>query len=262
MRRLGIFSYFGFELPLEERLRLIAEAGFQATSLWLGAEEASVAAGKADDMPRLVRDVGLVLDNAHASYADCQLLWSDCEEESNRVLSDYERALEFCHEHEIPTLVAHITAGQFPASFTAPGLKNIEWLVQRAETVGVILAIENTRKPDYIDLVFSNIGSSHLAFCYDSCHDFLYSPAPGHILSKWGYRLETTHFSDTEGARDDHLLPQDGTINWEIVLSNFPEKYSGAVMLEVCSGHSSGMLPEQYLNAAFDRVLALAHGLG
>lgn len=37
---LGIFSWFGFVLPFQERIALIKEAGFTATSLWWEDEDA------------------------------------------------------------------------------------------------------------------------------------------------------------------------------------------------------------------------------
>ena len=37
---LGIFSWFGFVLPFEERITLIKEAGFTATSIWWEDEDA------------------------------------------------------------------------------------------------------------------------------------------------------------------------------------------------------------------------------
>ncbi len=53
--RRGIFSWFGIELPLDERLRLIKKAGFDSTSVWLGEEEELVRDGKEHLIPELVR---------------------------------------------------------------------------------------------------------------------------------------------------------------------------------------------------------------
>jgi formylglycine-generating enzyme required for sulfatase activity len=43
---LGLFSWFGYRLPLEQRLALAAGAGFDTVSLWLGKEEELVASRK------------------------------------------------------------------------------------------------------------------------------------------------------------------------------------------------------------------------
>ena len=36
MRELGIFAWFGYELPLQESLRLIRASGFGRVMLWWG----------------------------------------------------------------------------------------------------------------------------------------------------------------------------------------------------------------------------------
>lgn len=59
MRKLGIFSWFGYDLPLAERLELIAAAGFESTFLWLEPEESLVGRNQADLMPELARRQGL-----------------------------------------------------------------------------------------------------------------------------------------------------------------------------------------------------------
>lgn len=38
MKGLSIFSWFSYPLPLQERLELIKNAGFDATALWWGDE--------------------------------------------------------------------------------------------------------------------------------------------------------------------------------------------------------------------------------
>lgn len=34
MHKSGIFSWFGFPIPMEERLRMIKDAGFDSVLLW------------------------------------------------------------------------------------------------------------------------------------------------------------------------------------------------------------------------------------
>ena len=77
MRELGIFSWFGYELPLSERLDLIAAAGFESTCLWFGPEEKLVVSDQADQMPKLARQSGLRVDNIHVPQVGCNSLWSE-----------------------------------------------------------------------------------------------------------------------------------------------------------------------------------------
>ena len=74
MLPLGMFSWFGYSLPLEKRLEMIKQAGFDATCLWFGDEEEMVEDGLADRMPGLVRGMALYLDNVHAPFRNHHLL--------------------------------------------------------------------------------------------------------------------------------------------------------------------------------------------
>lgn len=171
----GIFSWFGYELPISERLRLIKKAGFFCTSVWFG-------------------------------Y----------------------------------------------------GIKLLREIIKYAEDSNIIVAIENTRKPHYLDYIYSNIESPYLGFCYDSSHDFLYSDNPGMLLNKWGHLLVATHLSDNDGTTDKHCLPKDGNIDWELVKKYFPKKtYSGNFTLEVVSKIDQRKSADLFLKDAFERILWL-----
>ncbi len=257
MRRLGIFCWFGYDIPLEIRLSLIKEAGFRTTCLWLGPEEELVGQGRAALMPDLARQAGLSVDNVHATCADCNHLWDESDGDAQAALSAYEDALRFCKDHRIGTCVVHLTKGRTLPRMTQSGLRRIDELVRHAAALDVTLAIENMLGPEHIDLVLSNICSPHLGLCYDSSHDFLQGMTRSALLQKWGGRLVTTHFSDNHGEHDDHLLPGDGTINWNALTKKFPAKtYSGPIMLEV-QAKQAHLSPEEFLRLAHERAKQL-----
>ncbi len=263
MNKLGIFSWFGYPLPLEDRFELIADAGFETTSVWLGTDEAFIRSGKRDRMPELARKYGLEVDNAHAPFAGCNAIWSDSAEERSRIKLVYEENLSFCERHDIPVLVFHITSGNTPPPANRSGFETLRELVFSAEQRGVVLAVENTRTPGRLDEVFSRFESNGIGFCYDSSHDFLWGKPPGAILEKWGHLLAATHFSDNAGKIDNHGLPGDGLIDWETVGSCFPrDRYSGPVSLEVVPGRNRDLSPESFLELAFQRAVSLRKTLG
>jgi sugar phosphate isomerase/epimerase len=258
MRDIGLFAWFGFLLPLEERLGLIAAAGFDSTCLWLGKEEKLVDGGKAERMLALTRDAGLTIDNVHASFEHCNFLWSDSKEESEIINREYRAALSFCSSHGIGKLVVHIARGVTPPPQSDGGLRILEELISYAEDRDVILALENTTRSDYLDFVFSNLQSPHLGFCYDSSHDFLEGQSKGDILKKWGHLLATTHLSDNKGENDDHLVPEDGQIDWSIIANAFPTTtYAGPLMLEVYPEDPDNLAAEYFLGVAYERAVRL-----
>jgi len=258
-----MYAWFGYRLPLEERLRLIAQAGFTTTCLWLGGDEDLVVAGKADSMPLLAREAGLSLDNVHAPFAGCNGLWSDSPEAVAAVVDSYARSLEYCQRHGVPRLVVHVSQSRTPPPPTPSGLDALGRLVARAEKLGVTLAVENTRSPGHTDFVLAGIGSRHLGLCYDSSHDFISGQVPCRLLRQWGTRLVTTHLSDNHGVNDDHYLPGEGSIDWDLVQTAFPRaQYTGALMLEVVPEDSGAMPPEEFVRLAYGKALEMRARLG
>ena len=63
MSELGIFAWFGYELPLRESFRLIRAAGFDRVMLWWGEYEGDI---PLKDQPDRARRMGLEIENAHA----------------------------------------------------------------------------------------------------------------------------------------------------------------------------------------------------
>jgi sugar phosphate isomerase/epimerase len=126
----------------------------------------------------------------------------------------------------------------------------------------VILALENTARPDYVNTILSRIASANLALCYDSSHDFLHGNPPGSILDKWGHRLVTTHFADNDGERDDHWLPGEGTADWACVRRSFPSRtYDGAILLEALPKLPEDSSPQVFLETAYERAKRLKNEL-
>jgi sugar phosphate isomerase/epimerase len=258
-----MYAWFGYRLPLEQRVRLIAQAGFTTTCLWFGDDEELVAGNMADKMPALAREAGLSVDNIHAPFADCNAIWSESMESVATVVDQYTAALVFCRKHDIPILVVHVSKGASPPPPTQSGLDLLGKLVARAGELGIVLATENTRSPLHSEFVLSNIESRHLGFCYDSSHDFISGHSPCTLLKKWGGRLVTTHFSDNNGTNDDHYLPGDGRIDWNLVQDAFPKtQYSGSIMLEVVPQDSDDIQPEQFVRTAYRRASELQKKLG
>ena len=258
---LGISSWFGYELPLNERLDMIVKVDFSTTCLWLGEEEGMVSNGQADAMPEMVRERGLTLDNVHAPFRHCNFFRSESQSEKLLVRQDYEKSLFFCDKHHIPIMVIHITGGTNPPPLTRAGMQIIRDLVSLAENAGVTIALENTRRPDYLEAIFSEIQSANLGFCYDSSHDFLHGQSQGRLLKKWGSFLATTHISDSKGDSDDHLLLGEGTIDWHKFAESFPRStYNGPLLLEV-EKHDAELPPERFLQMSYEKVRELAEML-
>lgn len=257
MNRFGMFSWFGYPMPFEERLDMIKGAGFNATGFWLGLEEELVAKGRADLLPDLIRSRGLNLDYVHAPDIGCNDVWSASATKRNEWTRTYRSYIDLCKRHAIPIVVMHISQskGEQPDGPTEEGFTALRDLVKAAEDSGVKIAIENTMQPSLLDPIFTRIQSDHLGFCYDTSHDFLYSPKPGELLERWGNRLLVTHLGDNDGVFDRHWLPGLGVIDWKEIAHWLPIKsYKGSLMLEVFSKDQEKESASAFMASAYQYI--------
>ncbi len=254
--KVGIFSWFGWRIHISRRAQLIKKAGFDATCLWW-ADEEKANTGSLDDLPKIVRDSGLEIDNIHVPFKETHLLSSENISERRKMIDLHKEWIDDCGRHNIGKLVFHTCPDQL--DLPAPNkllLDSVEEILKSAESAKVTLAVENTRRCDYADVVLEKFDSDYLRFCYDSGHDFIWSGRPTEILKRWGHKLVTTHLHDNKGSEDDHMLPFTGKIDWIKIISNWPKDYKGVLMLEVL-GDENFQSAKDFLWAAFESIMKL-----
>ncbi len=249
----GIFSWFGYLLPLPERFRLIAQSGFEATSMWLGPESEWVRLGKREEIPTLVAECGLFLENVHIPFRDAAHIWESASPETDRIRREYEEALRYCGRHGIPTMVMHATRSFGPPAPNGTGMAFVKELVHVAENEGVKIALENTSHPDLLNAILEEIGATALGLCYDTSHELLH-PGESSLLSRWGGRLLATHISDCDAKIDRHQLPGEGVLDWAAFARQFPRDYTGSLSLEVVASRRNQIPVEDYLKKAFEAI--------
>lgn len=231
-RRLGIFIWFGYRLPVVQRARLIREAGFEAVLHWWDDSFAEAEGASKEEQADLIRREGLFIENAHVPIDQVNDLWLDTlsgEAALTRYLSDID-SLAACG---IPVAVFHTSNGVHPPPASAIGISRFHTLAERAEKRGIRIALENVRNTHILTETLDAIDSPALGFCYDSGHDQVWSSAPYALLSRYQDRLFAVHLHDNNGLEDEHLSPGEGCINWATVRSGIEQSaYRGAYTLE------------------------------
>lgn len=249
VRGLGIFAWFGYELPLAESLRRIRAAGFTHALLWWGAFDGDM---PLLDQPDLVRRLGLEVENAHAPFDGCNDLWvpGEAGEAYARGLI---RSLEECAAAGVPVLVAHITDGPNPTPYSPLGVERLRRVAEAAQRTGVTLALENLRRPLYTtDALDALADCPAVGFCYDSGHDRL-CPGSRPLPGVYADRLAALHLHDNDGSGDQHRLPFDGGTDWkERMAAVAAGGYAGPVSLEVQAygGYEQRMDADAFLSRA------------
>ncbi|MDI6740666.1 MAG: sugar phosphate isomerase/epimerase [Candidatus Edwardsbacteria bacterium] len=231
--RKGIFSYFGYELNFKESINLIHKYGFNYTSLWYGNENIEYQNGEIEKASKIAEGNGVVIENVHTAFENANFLWQDALGRS-LIKREYEKCIRFCGRQGISYMVIHPSKSSRPPKYNNEGLEILVSLLKTAKNEGVTIAIENTRKVEYIDFIFENIDHRNLCICYDSSHDHLYGMPPIAIIKKWGALIKLTHLSDNNGKEDNHWLPGKGIVDWIKVIDALRKiKYKGVLNLEV-----------------------------
>ncbi len=255
---LGIFSWFGFVLPLSERLKYIKETGFDATTLWWEDEICEKLGFKnirKEEMPQMVRDNGLYLDNVHVPFENCDNFWSESKVKRENIINQHLEWLEDCAKYDVPVMVMHITdRSNLPEVPKREGIKSIEKIVRKAEELKIKIAVENISRPYYLEYLFTELKSDYLGFCYDTSHDWLYSNNKAEILENWQHILFATHLSDNDGKFDRHWLPGEGIVQWNDLAGLFSGVYKGCLTLEAFPKSNEKIDPKTFLKKAYSRI--------
>ena len=202
---------------------------------------------------------GMEIIFAHLGYQNINALWVEGEE-GDALVTRYCKDLDDLHEYGVKDVMMH------PSSkFTAPGpneigLERIRKIVDHAKSLGMSVAFENTKIRGYQDYIVSNIPDDNLGICVDVGH------AHCHFNDELPYelfdnRIFSVHLHDNHGDdKDEHLLPFDGTIDWQKVIENLVKAhYMGPVTLEVIH-HSvyADMDVDEFYKEAYARGEKLA----
>ena len=141
-------------------------------------------------------------------------------------VDEMKRALEFAERVPVRFAVVHVgVAGEefHQRKFDAVQ-KSLELLLPFARQRGVELLLENIpndlsappRLLEFVDFA----GLPEMRFCFDTGHAHL-TGGVAEGFQKLRERVASTHVHDNRGADDEHLFPEQGTIDWEAAARAF-----------------------------------------
>lgn len=255
-------------VPLSEQLGVIKDAGFDMTFTdW----------SRNTDMGKLANDasrLSLVYHSLHAPFGGMDDIWEDENGElAEKMLSDIFACTDDCERFGIPLMICHTIIGMERHTPGRLGLPRIARAVEYAAKKGVYIAFENTEGEEYLDAVLSEFGScDNVGFCFDSGHEMCYNHSRD-MLGRYGKYLISTHLNDNTGMSgneltwldDSHLLPFDGSADWEGIASRLhAAHYSGVLTFELTTKSKPGRtandcyaaLPfREYVKEAYERAV-------
>ena len=135
-----------------------------------------------------------------------------------------------------------------------------KWL-PKAEELGVTLLSENilwgaSSDPRIIADLVEKVDSDWFGWCFDVGHAWCCGYAPD-VLKECDVIPMSLHIQDNDGTGDQHLIPGDGTIDWNVFTQTLREiGYLGDCVME--AHHQSLEAPDEERDAILTRLLTTA----
>jgi len=221
-----------------------------------------------------LKETGLALHGVHAPIAESMAAgdrWGAAisigvSDNARRqaAVKEMDAALNIARQIEASAFVVHLgtpTVQGGENSRTA-AFRSIEEICRLAEPVGVAVALEVIPNPisdgDSLVTMIERDLEGNAVICLDFGHAFLMGDVPDTIESV-AEHLATTHVHDNKGKKDDHLVPFEGRINWDVALMTMQKVgYDGTYLMELANTGDPGEILKkaQAARARFEKLLA------
>ena len=184
-------------------------------------------------------------------------------EKSRRIdaMDEIKRALEAAEQIPFRHLVVHLGEredgwSQRTIDFA---LTALEHLGAFSRALGVKLLVENLTNdvttPEHLVTILELGHLDNVGFCLDLGHAHI-TVGIAEAVSVLGQRIVSLHVHDNHGAKDEHLWPGDGTIDWKDTAQRLHALATPpAAVLEIgyTLGDAPGTVPDR-IRASFERL--------
>jgi len=207
-----------------------------------------------EEQVKICKNLGFNIIFAHLGYQNINSIWEEGEL-GDSLVERYKNDIRKCKENGIPMVVVHLTSKTKAPMYGEIGLERIKKIIKYAKELNVKVAFENTKIKGYLEYVLGNIKDDNVGICFDAGHYHV------HFNDEFDFeffknRIFAVHLHDNDKSDDLHLLPFDGTIDWETVITKLKEcNYEGPITLEICYG-------DKYSNIKLDEFYEIGKDRG
>ena len=214
MPKIGTYIPKG-DIPTQDKLRMIRDAGFDFVCFGYGRFSSG------DVSPEMCAKYGLEFDNIHLSGDKTNFIWGK-DEIGDEICERYCKEIRECSEAGIHKGIVHVTWGKsvIPDDPSDIGFARYTKIGETAAKYGFTVAVENSIFPEHFYSVLDRFTGPEFGHCFDCGHwnAFLHDYK---IIEKYSDRLVATHIHDNDGERDLHMLPFDGSADWDDIAAKF-----------------------------------------
>ena len=243
------------KVSVQETITAISKSGFKNVFIqwydkdWNFSQEEQV---------KLCRSLGLNIIFAHLGYQNINSIWLEGDE-GDSLVDRYKNDIRKCKENDIPMVVMHLTSHFEAPMYNEIGLERLKKIIKFAQELGMKVAFENTKIKGYLEYVLDNIKDENVGICFDS------GPCHVHFNDEFNFekfkdRIFAVHLHDNDKSDDLHLMPFDGTIDWNKLLTDLKnEHYEACITLELCYRYDYLKISiEEFYKIGYERAKRVA----
>ena len=214
-----------------ETIDAIAEAGFKNVFIqwynrnWSPSQEEQL---------EYVKKKGLNVIFAHLGYDHLNDPWLANDYYRSLLVESYKHDLDCCAKNGIDLVIMHAHGKMPEPKFNQIGIKCFQEIADYAEKLNIKIAFENTKIKGYLEYLLDNIKNPNVGICFDVGHYHV------HFKDEFDFdrfkdKIFAVHLHDNDQSDDQHLIPFDGTVDWNNALLNLKRcNYNGPITLELC----------------------------
>ncbi|QSR89074.1 sugar phosphate isomerase/epimerase family protein [Methylacidiphilum caldifontis] len=280
---LGLSTSLFCDIPLNEALPIISQAGFKTVEIWASPDSLCRYVhfdyrnpNEVENIKRQLFSLGIQPLSLHSPFYpsfDLSHIDRSIQQESvNATLA----AAEVLKEIGGKVLVVHpsgiemsrISSREEEKSRLDQIEKSIDLIYQSIEKWGLVLALE-TLLPSFLgsdlEFLFQLVSRypQNVGICFDTGHVFLKHKE--HFILRYkeiANRVVALHVQDTFGEHDDHLPPGEGIIRWKDFIESLKEKnFQSTFLLELSSQRLDKNNPRNFLSKLYEHGIELINGL-
>jgi sugar phosphate isomerase/epimerase len=274
--RFGISTHLFHDQRLtRDHLAQIAAHGFEAVEVFATRSHFDYHdAAVIKELGGWLKDTGLALHGIHAPIVESMNGGGKWGPAISNAVSDTAKrqaavreadtALNIARELGADVFVVHLgtpTVQGGENSRTA-AFRSVEDICRLAEPVEIKVALELMPNPlsdaaQLVAMLDRDLEFPKAGICLDFGHAFLMGDVADQI-EMVAEHLMTTHVHDNGGKKDDHLVPFNGRINWDMALMTMQKVgYDGTYMMELANSSTPGEVLQKAQSARkrFEKLL-------
>ncbi len=245
-------DFDGYAKTLEAKIDLLHQSGFRYIDLSFYGREDN-AKFLADDWKEYTQSVKKLAEEKDMEFVQAHAMggnvWKS-EKVYDEVVTATKRAIEVCAELGIPNIVVHAPYTSKVTSkeeFYERTLAYYQEYFPLMEQTGVNVLVENSFYSELKVEHYFYSGEELAAFldyanhpqlkaCWDTGHANIQGTDQHRDIVALGDRLAAVHIADNLGEHDDHLMPYQGTVNMDAVMTGLLKiGYTGAFTFEAAN---------------------------